>query len=361
MRPSNVCATPTNEALFPSTGCKDTRVCTGRVIQAGCPQTTCAAAAPPPESGPMYSQNMPPPQQTGAPIGRGIYDNIPMEVPQAGYDDIKKVTQRRVVTVFATFSAEEAAAQRDGKIVEKLRGDLIFKKKINLPDGERSEEKFGDTKTMIMHSAQIISWKNSHMVPVAVDISGVPGNEHTADGKRHAIVLLSQSEAVLPNNLDVHRPLALFKTKQFQKYIGIKRDNLADGIEEAGDQYPPGTVFVSPNTVAASVLIENQDAVREKFDLNQCRTPDGRFLIGGRYMKGLLDWIHETVVKKMPYVDFGNLKVKLTRADADTWTDEGGVLRQYQNDPQFMRDVALGAPHTVEIKFAFNYIITNLL
>ena len=181
-------------------------------------------------------------------------------------------------------------------------------------------------KSTYVISARLLEQKSSFPVPLGVNVSCIPAQEHNDCGEKFTFTSLPMTHNPTP--------LVLFEADASQQtcnewrrmYGDYNERNLEDHnvLPVTGQNY----VFVHENHPVISLLKANADLLGT--ELKEDQRIDGEwYKVSKTVLSTCCNTLKQKVLNKISFNNLMDFQVQLKRIDAKDWTDESDVLNEH--------------------------------
>ena len=174
--------------------------------------------------------------------------------------------------------------------------------------------------------ASLLEQKNGFPVPLGVQVSCIPGQEHNDLGEKFAFTSLPMTHNPMPLTLFEADTSANTSQEWRKMYSEYNATNLeSHNVLEVNNQ---NYVFVHENHPVISLLKANTDLLGS--ELRDDQRIDGEwFKVSKQVLSTCCTTLKAKVLTKIHVNNLMDLQVQLRRIDANTWDEQSDVLHEH--------------------------------
>jgi|APCry1669189070_1035195.scaffolds.fasta_scaffold19356_2 hypothetical protein len=174
--------------------------------------------------------------------------------------------------------------------------------------------------------ASLLEQKNGFPVPLGVQVSCIPGQEHNDLGEKFAFTSLPMTHNPMPLTLFEADASANTSQEWRKMYSEYNATNLeSHNVLEVNNQ---NYVFVHENHPVISLLKANTDLLGS--ELRDDQRIDGEwFKVSKQVLSTCCTTLKAKVLTKIHVNNLMDLQVQLRRIDANTWDEQSDVLHEH--------------------------------
>lgn len=183
-------------------------------------------------------------------------------------------------------------------------------------------------KSTYVINARLIEQKSSFPVPLGVNVSCVPAQEHNDCGERFTYTSLPMTHNATPLTLFEADSSQQISSEWRRMYGEYNEKNLSthNVLEVANQNY----VFVHENHPVISLLKANSDLLGT--ELKDEQRIDGEwFKVSKTVLSTCCNTLKQKVLNKISFNNLMDFQVQLKRIDAKDWTDESDILSEHSH------------------------------
>ena len=181
-------------------------------------------------------------------------------------------------------------------------------------------------KSTYVINARLLEQKSSFPVPLGVNVSCIPAQEHNDLGEKYTFTSLPLTHNPMPLTLFEADASQQTSSEWRRMYGEYNERNLESHnvLEVTGQNY----VFVHENHPVISLLKANADLLGT--ELHESQRIDGEwYKVSKTVLSTCCNTLKQKVLHKISFNNLMDFQVQLKRLDAHDWTDDSDILREY--------------------------------